>query len=161
MSVAPLQSIFLDESLHSRQSFWYYWQIKSTHSWTRKTPQRRTLQNNTPPTWKMDDISRLMFRVELRRPCQPLTLRPMPASNGRQSTSDATQFYGLRGAEWPKCRHRCGMRTQDVLFRDLLVVKKILRSMWAFSSKMPLQRLRPFCMRDFFFEVAEIFLLSR
>ena len=39
--VTPLQSI-LDESLHSRQSFWNYWQINSTPSW--RTPHRRTLQ---------------------------------------------------------------------------------------------------------------------
>ena len=33
-----------EESLHSRQYFWYYWQINLTHSSTRKTPQRRTLR---------------------------------------------------------------------------------------------------------------------
>ena len=41
--VTPLQSI-LAKSFHSRQSFWNYWQMNSTHSSTRKTPQRRTLK---------------------------------------------------------------------------------------------------------------------
>ena len=43
MSVTPLQSI-LEESFHSRQSFWHYRQINSTLSSTPKTPQRRTPQ---------------------------------------------------------------------------------------------------------------------
>ena len=52
VSSTPLQSI-LEESLHLRQYF-----FNSTHSSTRKTPQRRTLQNNTPPTCKTYEFSR-------------------------------------------------------------------------------------------------------
>ena len=36
------------------------------------------------------DVAPPVLNIDLRRQCQPLTFRPMPASNGPQSTSDET-----------------------------------------------------------------------
>ena len=37
----------------------------------------------------------MLFNIELRRQCPPLTFRSLPASNGPRRTSDATYLYGF------------------------------------------------------------------
>ena len=82
ISVTPLQSI-LEESLYLGQSFWYYWQINSTHSSTRKAPQRLTLQIKLRQCEKVRVLALpMLFKVDRRLQIQPFPSRPMPASNG-------------------------------------------------------------------------------
>ena len=106
ISVTPLQSIF-EESLHSRQSFWYNWQINSTHSSTRKTPQRRTLpitlrQIEKRTSYHATDRSCLTLNFgdnanqSHSDRCQPLTDRKARAT--QRSTR-------VRGCRMTKYRH--------------------------------------------------------
>ena len=125
--VKPLQSI-LTESLHSRQLFWYCGQITWTHSWTRKMPQIRTLQNNTPPAWKTYEFSRhrccltLTFGDNVTHShsdrCQPLTDRKARATQ-------SSYKYGLGAGEWPIYKHSfCLVQKQQGVL--LVVVEKSL-----------------------------------
>ena len=83
MLLVSLCSLVLEENLTFKAVFWYYSQINSTHSSTRKTPQRRTLQIALRQLEKpTSSRATVVVYVELRRQCPPLTFRPMPASNG-------------------------------------------------------------------------------
>ena len=81
ISVKPLQSSF-EESLHSRQSFWYGWQITQTHSSTRRDERYKQQSANLK---KVREFSRHPVRLCLAlnfddninhshsHRCQPLT----------------------------------------------------------------------------------------
>ena len=62
-------------------------QINSTHSSTSKTPQETDATNNTTPA-NIKNVRLLappmLFHYKLRRQCQPLTFRALPAPNDRQ-----------------------------------------------------------------------------
>ena len=67
----------------------------------------------------------MMFSVEVRRQRQPLTFRPMPASNGVKKHARHNVVIRVRGCRMTKIQAQLyGMRAQQgVLFRGLLVVE--------------------------------------
>ena len=94
-------------------------------------PQRRKLQITIRQLEIVRVLARsMLFYVELRRQCRPLTFRPMPAPKDRKAR--ATQrILRVRDCRMIKTQAQLnGMQIQQgVLFRDLPVVTKIMRSM--------------------------------
>ena len=76
----------LDSILHSPQSLLYRCQIRSMHSLTRRTPQKRTLKISLRHLLvnlkNVRVFAPLMFSNELWRQWQPLIFPPIQASHG-------------------------------------------------------------------------------
>ena len=90
ISMKPLQSI-LEESLHSRPSF------GTTDRSIQRILQREKRLRDERYKYHSANLKNvrvpalpILFNIELRWQCQPLTFRPMPASNRLYSTNDAT-----------------------------------------------------------------------